>query len=103
VSEAESDITLLSMGQHLTSLVAGKLHPQLDYDLLMVGSQTNLLAYDIEKNKELFYKDVCIKIISLIRKTFLSILIFIAATRRSQCNDHGRAWGDGGAPVICGR
>lgn len=58
MSETESDITLLSMGQHLTSLVAGRLHPQLDYDLLMVGSQTNLLAYDIEKNKELFYKDV---------------------------------------------
>ena len=58
LSETESDVTLLSMGQHLTSLVAGKLHPQLDYDLLMVGSQTNLLAYDIERNTELFYKDV---------------------------------------------
>ena len=60
MSEGESDITLLSMGQHLTSLEVGRLHPQLDYDLLMVGSQTNLLAYDIEKNKELFYKDVWI-------------------------------------------
>ena len=58
VSQGESDVTLLSMGQHLTSLAAGKLHPHLDYDLLMVGSQTNLLAYDIEKNTELFYKEV---------------------------------------------
>ena len=58
VSDTESDITLLTIGQHLTSLVAGRLHPQLDYDHLMVGSQTNLLAYDIEKNTELFYKEV---------------------------------------------
>lgn len=58
ISEAESDVTLLTIGQHLTSLVAGKLHPQLDYDLLMVGSQTNLLSYDVEKNTELFYKEV---------------------------------------------
>ena len=69
VSETESDITLLSMGQHLTSLVAGRLHPQLDYDLLMVGSQTNLLAYDIEKNKELFYKDV--RVLNKPKITFL--------------------------------
>ena len=58
MSETESDITLLTIGQHLTSLVAGNLHPSYDYDLLLVGSQTNLLAYDVEKNTELFYKDV---------------------------------------------
>ena len=58
MSDNESDITLLTIGQHLTSLVAGRLHPDLDYDLLIVGSQTNLLAYDIEKNTELFYKEV---------------------------------------------
>ena len=58
LSQTDSDVTLLTIGQHLTSLAAGKLHPHLDYDLLMVGSQTNLLAYDIEKNTELFYKEV---------------------------------------------
>ena len=57
-SAVESDITLLSIGQQVLSLTAGKLHPDLNYDLLMVGSQTNLLAYDIEQNLEVFYREV---------------------------------------------
>ena len=32
--------------------------PSLDHDVLLVGSQTNLLAYDIEQNTDLFYKEV---------------------------------------------
>ena len=59
VSSSDSDITLLSIGQHVTSLVAGRLNPDLESDILLVGSQTNVLAYDVEQNSELFYKDVC--------------------------------------------
>ena len=54
----ESDVTLLSFGQHITAMTAGNLNPALGYDILVIGSQNNLLAYDVEKNKELFYKDV---------------------------------------------
>ena len=32
--------------------------PSLDRDVLLFGSQTNLLAYDIEQNTDLFYKEV---------------------------------------------
>ncbi len=42
----------------MTSLAAGKLDPELDQDVLVVGSQTNVLAYDVEQNSELFYKEV---------------------------------------------
>ena len=28
-------------------------------DTLFIGSATDLLAYDVHKNKDLFYKDVC--------------------------------------------
>ena len=58
VSSSDSDITLLSIGQHVTSLAAGKLDPELDQDVLVVGTQTNVLAYDVEQNSELFYKEV---------------------------------------------
>ena len=60
-SSSDSDITLLSFGQHITALAAGKLDQGLETaaDTLFIGSQTNLLAYDVEKNSELFYKDVC--------------------------------------------
>ncbi len=57
VSSSDSDITLL-IGQHVTSLAAGKLDPELDQDVLVVGTQTNVLAYDVEQNSELFYKEV---------------------------------------------
>ena len=35
-----------------------RLDPSLDRDILLVGTQTNLLAYDIEENRDLFYKEV---------------------------------------------
>ena len=47
-----------SFGQHVTALEAGQLSPELSRDILVIGSQTNILAYDVEKNSELFYKDV---------------------------------------------
>ena len=58
VSSSDSDITLLSIGQHVTSLAARKLDPELNQDVLVVGTQTNVLAYDVEQNSELFYKEV---------------------------------------------
>jgi Bardet-Biedl syndrome 2 protein len=57
-SSADSDITLLSFGQHITALAAGKLDQNSPRDSLLIGSQTNLLVYDVEKNSELYYKDV---------------------------------------------
>lgn len=36
----------------------GRLDPSLDRDVLMVGTQTNLLAYDVHKNSDMFYKEV---------------------------------------------
>lgn len=59
-SSADSDLTLFSFGQHITALAAGKLDPNSTGDSLLIGSQTNLLAYDVEKNSELFYKDVSV-------------------------------------------
>jgi len=56
---SDSDLSLLSFGQHITALAAGKLNPNVGSDVLLIGSQTNLLVYDVEKNSELFYKEVC--------------------------------------------
>lgn len=53
-----SDISLLNINQQITSLVAGRLDPALEGDLLMVGTPTHVLAYDINKNRDVFYKDV---------------------------------------------
>jgi len=39
-------------------MTSGQLRPSVDRDVLMVGTQTNLLAYDVEENADMFYKEV---------------------------------------------
>ena len=36
----------------------GPLNPKSKNDILLVGTQTNLLAYDVEQNKDVFYREV---------------------------------------------
>eukprot|EP01012_Entosiphon_sulcatum_P024785 TRINITY_DN3001_c0_g1_i1.p1 TRINITY_DN3001_c0_g1~~TRINITY_DN3001_c0_g1_i1.p1 ORF type:complete len:716 (+),score=211.22 TRINITY_DN3001_c0_g1_i1:102-2249(+) len=58
-STAEADsIKFLNINRTVTSLVAGNLNPKATSDTLLVGTQTNLLAYDVENNKDVFYKEI---------------------------------------------
>lgn len=56
-SSADSDVNLLSINQQVSSVCAGRLNPSATNDILAVGTQTNLLAYDVDNNSDLFYKD----------------------------------------------
>lgn len=56
-SNQDSDISLLNINQGITCLASGALNPQLGYDCLLVGTQTNLLAYDVFNNSDLFYRE----------------------------------------------
>ncbi|NXN14934.1 BBS2 protein, partial [Indicator maculatus] len=58
LSTQDSDISLLNINQGITCLASGVLNPQLGYDCLLVGTQTNLLAYDVHNNSDLFYREV---------------------------------------------
>ena len=51
------DCVFLNIGQHITSLSSGCLVDG-GKDLLFVGTANNLLAYDVENNQDVFYKDV---------------------------------------------
>ena len=42
----------------MCSCAAGPLNPKSPCDVLLVGTQTNLLAYDVEQNKDVFYREV---------------------------------------------
>ncbi|XP_064016563.1 Bardet-Biedl syndrome 2 protein isoform X3 [Pogoniulus pusillus] len=57
-STQDSDVSLLSINQGITCLASGVLDPQLGYDCLLVGTQTNLLAYDVHNNSDMFYREV---------------------------------------------
>lgn len=56
----ESDINMLSINQSVSALATGKLKPDSEFDTLVVGTQTNLLAYNVFDNSDLFYKEVCL-------------------------------------------
>ncbi|XP_059569637.1 Bardet-Biedl syndrome 2 protein isoform X2 [Alligator mississippiensis] len=57
-SSQDSDISLLNINQGVSCLTSGVLNPQLGYDCLLVGTQTNLLAYDVYNNSDLFYREI---------------------------------------------
>ncbi|XP_069575526.1 BBSome complex member BBS2 isoform X1 [Brachyistius frenatus] len=57
-STQDSDISLLNINQAVTCLTAGPLGPTSAGDTLLVGSQTNLLAYDVHDNADIFYREV---------------------------------------------
>nr|KAF6406156.1 Bardet-Biedl syndrome 2 [Molossus molossus] len=57
-SPLESDVSLLNINQAVSCLTAGVLNPELGYDALLVGTQTNLLAYDVYNNSDFFYREV---------------------------------------------
>jgi len=48
----------LNVNQVITSLACGQLDEQLKKDLLVVGTNTNIIAYDIDRNVDLFFKEV---------------------------------------------
>ncbi|XP_060693812.1 Bardet-Biedl syndrome 2 protein homolog [Hemiscyllium ocellatum] len=54
----DSDTSLLNINQSVSCLTAGVLNPGLGRDMLLVGTQTNLLAYDVYNNSDVFYKEV---------------------------------------------
>lgn len=53
----DSDISLLSINKSVSSVAAGSLDPVGVNDMLMVGTQTDLLAYDVQNNTDAFYKE----------------------------------------------
>ncbi|XP_063052936.1 Bardet-Biedl syndrome 2 protein homolog [Engraulis encrasicolus] len=57
-SAQDSDISLLNINQAVSCLTAGRLGANTVGDTLLVGSQTNLLAYDVHDNTDIFYREV---------------------------------------------
>ncbi|KAL8584830.1 hypothetical protein ACOMHN_037535 [Nucella lapillus] len=52
-----SDINLLNINQQVVSLASGCLDKDSQRETLLVGTATNVMAYDVDKNTDLFYKD----------------------------------------------
>lgn len=56
--EQQNEVMFLNINRKITSVHAGLLNPGLARDVLMVGTQTSLMVYDVEENSDLFFKEV---------------------------------------------
>jgi Bardet-Biedl syndrome 2 protein len=75
-SDANKELSLLNINQSVMSICAGQLSLTEERDTLVVGTPTNLLAYDVENNTDVFYKEVgCNTVnISCLREQILKMI-----------------------------
>ncbi|KAK7500508.1 hypothetical protein BaRGS_00008415 [Batillaria attramentaria] len=52
-----SDINLLNINQQVVSIATGRLTDGSEKDTLVVGTATNVMAYDVDNNTDIFYRD----------------------------------------------
>jgi hypothetical protein len=55
--DAKDQIRFLNMNRKISSLACGTLDTSVGRDVLLVGAQTSLLAYDVHDNRDLFFKE----------------------------------------------
>lgn len=58
LEDSEQNVRFLKINRRVSALCAGKFQDADAGDTLVVGTQASLLAYDVEKNSDIFYKDV---------------------------------------------
>eukprot|EP00955_Chlamydomonas_euryale_P009700 103597-Chlamydomonas_euryale.AAC.10 len=52
----DATITYLNINKQITSVVAAPMLSGVERDLLLVGTASNVQCYDVENNKDLFFK-----------------------------------------------
>lgn len=55
---AAADVALLNFNQKVAALTTGTLRPGAAEEVLVIGTPNAVLAYDVENNCDLFYKEV---------------------------------------------
>ena len=58
LSQSSSEVSLLNINQTVSAVTAGRLNTSRLADTLLIGTPTNLLAYDVQNNADVFYKEV---------------------------------------------
>ena len=53
-----NQLSYLNINKEVRSVQAGRVAPELGRDLLLVGTATDRLAYDVEENRDHFFKEV---------------------------------------------
>ncbi|XP_059059038.1 Bardet-Biedl syndrome 2 protein homolog [Achroia grisella] len=56
-SEAHGEVSELNLSQAVIAVAAGPIKPDCGRDMLLIGSPTQILAYDVNENTDLFFKE----------------------------------------------
>ncbi|XP_063830957.1 Bardet-Biedl syndrome 2 protein homolog [Ostrinia nubilalis] len=56
-SQAHGEVSELNLSQAVIALAAGPLRPDTGRDMLLIGSPSQILAYDVHDNTDLFFRD----------------------------------------------
>ncbi|CAD0203311.1 unnamed protein product [Chrysodeixis includens] len=56
-SQAHGEVSELNLSQAIIALACGPLKPDTNRDMLLIGSPTQILAYDVHDNTDLFFKE----------------------------------------------
>lgn len=56
--DGKHSVRFLNINRKITAMTSGALDPALSHDILIIGTQTTLLAYNVEKNSDIFFKGV---------------------------------------------
>ncbi|KAF1332192.1 Bardet-biedl syndrome 2 protein, partial [Globisporangium splendens] len=58
LEDSEQNVRFLKINRKISALCTGKFLESDSGDTLVVGTQASLLAYNVEKNSDIFYKDI---------------------------------------------
>lgn len=64
--EASSDIATLNFNQEIRAIETGCLSKDDNKEILVIGSPTQLLAYHVDNNHDIFYKEILEGILTII-------------------------------------
>lgn len=56
-SESNKEIATLNVNETISSLCTGQFLPDDEKDVLIIGTETNVLAYHVHDNKDVFFKE----------------------------------------------
>ena len=90
MQQLEGNVVFLNANQVITSLACGQLDEQLKKDMLVVGTKTNIVAHDIDRNVDLFFKEVSFEISFIDHRIFrfnanIEYFIFLQESRWCPC------------------
>lgn len=56
--DGDTQVKYLNINKEVSCIASGTIDPILRRDVLLIGTPNNLLAYDVEENRDLFFRDV---------------------------------------------